>query len=108
MKSAAFIALALCWIGAALHAAEAPKPPQAKPTPWSFGPLRVREPGAVQHAGWAQGRIDRFLLAQMEAAHLRPAPPADARVLIRRLYFDLLGLPPTAEELAHWVDKLGR
>jgi hypothetical protein len=76
------------------------------PTPWSFLPLHGSEPSPVHHAGWAQTRIDQYILAKMEAASLAPASPAAPRVLIRRLYFDLLGLPPTPEELAHWESAL--
>lgn len=72
------------------------------PTPWSFLPLQSVSPPPVHNTAWAQTRIDQFLLAKMEAALLEPANPAAPRVLIRRLYFDLLGLPPTPEELAHW------
>jgi hypothetical protein len=59
-------------------------------------------PPLVHNAAWVQTRIDQFLLAKMEAASLEPARPASTPVLIRRLYFDLLGLPPTPEELVRW------
>jgi hypothetical protein len=52
--------------------------------------------------------IDAFILARLEAAGLSPAPPADARTLIRRAYFDLIGLPPSAEELERWLAVAGR
>jgi hypothetical protein len=71
-------------------------------TPWSFLPLRSVSPPPVRNTAWVQTRIDQFLLAKMEAASLEPASLAAPRVLIRRLYFDLLGLPPTPEELARW------
>ena len=82
----------------------ASKDASAKPhaTPWSFLPLRSVTPPAVHNSTWGQTRIDQFLLAKMEAASFEPASPAPPRVLIRRLYFDLHGLPPTPEELAHW------
>ncbi|MCB1088336.1 MAG: DUF1549 domain-containing protein, partial [Verrucomicrobiae bacterium] len=69
----------------------------AKPKPWSFEPIRSHEPPAQANSVWPKGRIDRFLLADMEKAGLKPAPEADPRTLLRRLWFDLVGLPPTFE-----------
>jgi len=66
---------------------------------WAF---RVpRDPGlpAVVDARWPHSPIDVFILARLEQAELRPAPPADRRTLIRRASFDLLGLPPTSGEV---------
>lgn len=48
----------------------------------------------MKHHDWPRNRVDRFVLARIEAAGLEPAPPADARTLLRRLSFDLTGLPP--------------
>src|SRR5262249_59956284 len=58
---------------------------------------------AVQHAGKARGAIDRFVLARLEAKGLMQAPPADARVLIRRVTFDVIGLPPAPDEVEAFV-----
>ena len=69
------------------------------PVPWSFRPLRESALPTVKNTAWPRTRTDSFLLAKMEAANVEPASPAAARVLIRRLYFDLIGLPPTAEEV---------
>lgn len=66
--------------------------------PWSFRPLaKVAAP--VDHSGWAQTRTDRFVLERIRARDLAPARPADRRVLLRRLSFILLGLPPSAAEV---------
>ena len=54
----------------------------------------------VRNTAWPRNRIDHYILARMEAAGLKPAPPADARTLVRRLSFDLTGLPPAMEEVA--------
>ncbi len=70
---------------------------------WAFRPLRAPEPAAVRRAGWPRTRVDRYLLARMEQARLTPSPEADARTLIRRLSFDLTGLPPTPEEVEQFV-----
>jgi hypothetical protein len=53
----------------------------------------------VTNAAAARGDIDRFVVAKLEATHLSPSPQAPPRALLRRLFYDLIGLPPTAEEL---------
>ncbi len=66
---------------------------------WSLRPLVANEPksdGAL--AEWSGNTIDRFIFARLRAAGLRPSPPADRRTLIRRVSYDLTGLPPNAEE----------
>ena len=52
---------------------------------------------------WVKGPIDRFVLEAQQARGLRPSPPADRRTLIRRLSIDLLGLPPSPEQVAAFV-----
>jgi len=71
-----------------------------KELPWSFLPLKEQALPKVRKKDWPQQRLDHFTLARMEAKGLQPAVPADDRVLLRRLYFDLIGLPPTPEQLA--------
>jgi hypothetical protein len=67
-------------------------------THWSFRPRsRPQVPPAT---AWVRNPIDAFVLARLEKAGLRPAPEADRRTLIRRVTFDLTGLPPTPEEIA--------
>ncbi|OAI41523.1 hypothetical protein AYO40_00380 [Planctomycetaceae bacterium SCGC AG-212-D15] len=66
---------------------------------WSFQPPRVMTPPAVTNTAWPRQRIDTFLLAAMEKKGLQPSRAASRRTLIRRVYFDLLGLPPTPEEV---------
>ncbi|MBX9679335.1 MAG: DUF1553 domain-containing protein [Gemmataceae bacterium] len=66
---------------------------------WSFQPLKDSAPPAVKDAAWATNAIDRFILARIEAAGARPAPIADKRILLRRVTFDLTGLPPTPGEV---------
>ncbi|MFO0963214.1 MAG: PSD1 and planctomycete cytochrome C domain-containing protein [Phycisphaerales bacterium] len=67
---------------------------------WAFKPPVKIDPPATKDAAWARTPVDRFLLAGIEAKGLRPAPDADRRALIRRVTFDLTGLPPTPEEIA--------
>lgn len=48
----------------------------------------------VDDASWSHNEIDRFILAELQRQGLSPSPPADPRTLVRRLYVDLIGLPP--------------
>jgi hypothetical protein len=66
---------------------------------WSFQPIADPLPPPVRHAGWAKGPLDDFVLAKLEANGLTPSQPADKRTLIRRATFDVIGLPPTTEEI---------
>jgi Protein of unknown function (DUF1553)/Protein of unknown function (DUF1549)/Planctomycete cytochrome C len=66
---------------------------------WSFRPPRRSLPPPVKRADWPLGEIDRFLLAALEARGLTPVPDADRSRLLRRVTFDLNGLPPTPEEI---------
>jgi hypothetical protein len=73
---------------------------------WSLRPLkRPAVPSAPRSsATWARTPVDGFLLQALEAAGLRPSPEADRRTLIRRLSYDLLGLPPNPEEADAFVN----
>ncbi len=66
---------------------------------WAFQPLKPANPPRVADTQWPRTPIDEFLLARLEAAGLHPAAPADKRTLIRRASLDLIGLPPTSEEV---------
>ena len=72
---------------------------EADRTHWSFRPLQTLTPPAVNHRDWIRNGIDRFVLARLEAKGLKPAREADRRTIIRRLTFDLAGLPPTPERV---------
>jgi hypothetical protein len=74
---------------------------EARARYWSFQPLNEALPPAVSpaHSGWVRNPIDRFILAALAQKHLTPAPEAGKRTLIRRLSFDLTGLPPRPEEI---------
>ena len=61
---------------------------------WAFAALRRQAPPAVKDPAWPRNAIDPFVLRRLEAQGLRPSPEADRPTLIRRLYLDLLGLPP--------------
>jgi hypothetical protein len=71
---------------------------------WSFQPVRKPAVPQVNDAKWPQNDIDRFILAKLEQKGLKPVRAADKRVLIRRVTFDLTGLPPTPEEVDAFVN----
>lgn len=72
---------------------------------WSFRPLQQVLP-PVDETGWSRTPIDQFVIAAQKKAGSHPNPSATARLLVRRAWFDLLGLPPTPEELESWVVRL--
>ncbi|MEN9361656.1 MAG: hypothetical protein RL095_3191 [Verrucomicrobiota bacterium] len=71
---------------------------------WAFEAPQQREPPAVTDPGWCRNDIDRFIFAALEAKRLKPAAEADRAVLLRRLSFDLTGLPPSPAELKAFLD----
>jgi len=108
----AFTISLLATLGIATFAAERKSDRRESPSnknstvaklPWSFLPLRESPPPKVRDTKWPQKPADHFLLAKMEKAGVKPAPPADPRTLIRRLHFDLTGLPPTPDEVEAFV-----
>ncbi|QDU99098.1 DUF1553 domain-containing protein [Lignipirellula cremea] len=69
---------------------------------WSFQPPQAVPPPVLKD-NWSETEVDRYVFARLQAAGLSPAPDADRRTLVRRLYFDLIGLPPTPEEVEAFV-----
>jgi len=67
---------------------------------WAFQPVKKTAAPEIDKDGWSRGRIDRYLLAKMIPEGLHPVAEADKATLIRRITFDLLGLPPSPEEVA--------
>lgn len=70
---------------------------------WSFQPVHRVAPPAVQNKSWSRNEIDAFMLAKLEQEKIKPSIEADRRTLIRRLSFDLLGLPPTTHEVENFL-----
>src|SRR6185369_11952666 len=70
---------------------------------WAFQPVTFPDPPSVKLAAWVKTPIDAFVLSALEANGLTPAPVAEKRALIRRTTFDLIGLPPTPEEVEAFV-----
>jgi hypothetical protein len=73
---------------------------------WAFQPVRRLPVPDVADDSWSRGPLDRFLLVRMQQEGLTPAPEADRSTLIRRLSFDLTGLPPTTAEMEEFENDL--
>jgi len=70
---------------------------------WAYRPLQVAPLPAVKNSGWVRNGIDAFVLSQLEAEGIAPTAPADKATLVRRAYYDLIGLPPTPEEVQAFI-----
>jgi mono/diheme cytochrome c family protein len=66
---------------------------------WAYQPLKLSPPPAVRDTNWVKTDVDRFILSKLEAKGITPNPSATKRQVLRRVYFDLIGLPPTPEEV---------
>jgi mono/diheme cytochrome c family protein len=71
---------------------------------WAFQAVASPSPPAVANQAWVRNDLDRFVLAKLEAKGIAPSAEADRATLLRRLTFDLTGLPPTAEEVESFVN----
>ena len=98
----------VCVLAAASAIAVADEPPPAAPPEtftaeqrghWAYQPVRPVAPPAIKETGWARNPIDHFILSAIESVGLPHAAEADRTTLIRRLTFDLTGLPPTPGEV---------
>ncbi|MDG1510533.1 MAG: DUF1553 domain-containing protein [Mariniblastus sp.] len=74
-----------------------------KASHWVWKPIKKPRVPAVENAEWPAGPVDNFVLKKLELAGLTPAVDAERRALIRRVYFDLIGLPPTPEKVESFV-----
>ena len=72
---------------------------------WAYQAPRRHAPPAVNATDWPRNDVDRFVLSALEARGLKPVADAEKVTLARRLYFDLIGLPPTPEELDAFLDN---
>jgi hypothetical protein len=70
---------------------------------WAFQPIKKAVPPGVKDSAWVRTPVDAFVLAKLESRGWKPAPPAERHDLIRRVTFDLTGLPPTPEEVESFV-----
>jgi hypothetical protein len=70
---------------------------------WAWQPIRPTQPPFVKQRDWPRSAVDAFILARLEEKRLSPAPEADRRTLLRRVYFDLIGLPPPPAVIESFV-----
>ncbi|MFO0883329.1 MAG: PSD1 and planctomycete cytochrome C domain-containing protein [Pirellulales bacterium] len=70
---------------------------------WAWQPLKEANPPEVKDSGWVKDDVDRFVLAKLEEKNLRPTSDAEKQDLLRRVTFDLAGLPPTLEDVAAFL-----
>ncbi|HEU5118039.1 MAG TPA: DUF1549 domain-containing protein, partial [Isosphaeraceae bacterium] len=103
-----WIKLGLPWPGADSSSTEPATGPKSRSRAtqnhWAFQPIRQDvSPPDVNQQNWIKTPVDRFILARLEAEGLSPSPPADRRTLIRRLSYDLTGLPPSPQEVDSFV-----
>ncbi len=71
---------------------------------WAFQPLQRQDAVPIAESSWPENLVDRFLLSRMQSAGISPNSDADPTTLVRRLYYDLIGLPPTPAQLADALD----
>jgi hypothetical protein len=91
--------LAVCLAGWRMGAAESDGDGH-----WAFKPLAEPAAPEIQRSDWVRNPIDSFVLARLEESGLGPSPEADRAILVRRLYFDLTGLPPTPGDIDRFVN----
>ena len=73
---------------------------------WAFKPLASSAVPQLTDAAWPQTPVDAFIRRAQEEANVIPSPPATARILVRRIFLDLIGLPPSPDEMARWVQRI--
>jgi hypothetical protein len=76
---------------------------KAETNHWSYRPLQSPVVPSTGKSDWVRTPVDNFIMARLTEKNLNPAPSASARKLIRRIYFDLIGLPPTPEQIETFV-----
>ena len=90
-------------IGLPMPTATQAKIPESSRDFWSFQPVREQALPAIADATWPIQRLDHFILSKLNDKKLKPALTANRRTLIRRVYFDIVGLPPTYEQVEAFV-----
>ncbi|MGV3721165.1 MAG: DUF1549 domain-containing protein, partial [Actinomycetota bacterium] len=96
----AWVKMGAPWPGGGAEAAPTKDPKKH----WAFQPVRKPAVPAVKNKAWVKSPVDAFILSALEKKGLKPAASADRRTLIRRAYFDLTGLPPTAADVQAFIN----
>src|SRR5262249_5119413 len=97
-----WITCGAAWFQAPPHATSS-EPKHAGQDWWSLRPPRLPVVPTVKDRAWVRSPIDAFVLSDLERHGLHPSPPASREALIRRATFDLLGAPPTPDEITTFV-----
>lgn len=99
------IALVASWINQGLPwDDELLPPPRRESDHWAFQPIASPAIPPTSNPAWVRTPVDAFIAQAHQAAGIGPAPPADRRTLVRRVYLDLLGLPPTVNEIEQFLN----
>ncbi|TWU47888.1 PSD1 and planctomycete cytochrome C domain-containing protein [Rubripirellula reticaptiva] len=102
-----WVAMGAPWPDEAAPTAEMSRPSfdlqQRAAEHWAWRPITSPKVPSVSDVSWPKADIDNFVLAKLDAVKLSPAEPADRSAMLRRLYFDLIGLPPTPDEAAEFM-----
>ena len=72
---------------------------------WAFQPVKTTSPPEANDPNWNRQAIDRFVFAELQKHDLTPSPPADSRTFLKRLSYDLTGLPPSLEDVERWAGQ---
>src|SRR5687768_11304502 len=102
--AAAVVHILCCAAATAAPASAATEPAATAGGHWAYLPLTTPVVPSAGPSSDSANPIDRFVAAGLDARGMKPSPPADRRTLIRRVYSDLTGLPPTPEEVKAFVD----
>ena len=70
---------------------------------WAFSPIKKTIMPTINNTDWVQNEIDLFILAKLESAKIQPNLVAKNETILRRVYFDLIGLPPTIDEIESFL-----
>ena len=103
IRHSSFVLCLASWLVVQGGAVAASKPANGDPEHWSWQPLERPQLPRVADAAWPRNPVDRFVLAQLEQQGTEPSREADRRTLIRRLTFDLWGLPPRPADVDAFV-----
>src|SRR5436190_23700933 len=95
--------LALAGLAGLATAPGAVAAPAAVQEQWSFQPVTRPAPAPIRHTAWPRNEVDRFVLSRLEREHLQPAREADRVTWLRRVTFDLTGLPPAPERVTAFL-----
>jgi Protein of unknown function (DUF1549) len=103
VRTGLVLVLAASGAPARVGAGEGPGSGGSSADSWAFRPPRPTKPPAPRDTAWIRGPVDAFVLHALEKNGLVPAPPAGRLALLRRVHFDLLGLPPSPEEVERFL-----